>query len=83
MFHEFSCNGQAVEVSKLVYDLALAYAKTKLECALSKDPEQFENMPADPETEAKEFLFDSFCSAYAYYTGLGARDIERTIARFN
>ncbi len=82
MVNVFTYNGQTVEASKLAYDLALAYAKTKLDYALRTDPEQFENSPADPETETKEFLYDSFCSAFSYYSGLEAGDIERNLSRF-
>lgn len=82
MHNTFSYNGQNIEASKLAYDLALIYAKAKFDDALRTDPKQFDHLPADPETEAKEFLFGSFCSAYAYYLQQENGDIERRLDQF-
>ena len=79
MNNTFSYNGQNIEASKLAYDLELIYAKARFEDALRTDPDQFDHLPADPETEAKEYLFDSFCSAYSYYTETEAGELERRL----
>lgn len=74
----FIYQNPSVDVSKLAYDLALIYAKTKFEEVLKTDPEYFLCLPAPEEIEEAEFLEKKFLQAYGYYMGHEPGDLERS-----
>lgn len=76
---KFTYNCNPVNSSTLAYDLALVYAQEKFRRALSEYEDVFENTPASPEIEEKEFLMSSFLAAFEYYCGVEPGDFERRL----
>lgn len=79
---DFIYQNPSVDASKLAYNLALIYAKAKLEEMFRTEPEYFSCGPATREIEEAVFLEQKFMQAYGYYMGAEPGDFERLLQDF-
>ncbi len=78
----FEYQNPKVDASKLAYDLAMTYARVKLDEMLRTKPGYFRDKPAPPEVEEVAFLEQQFMFAYDYYAAHEPGDLERTLREF-
>lgn len=76
---EFSYNCKSLEVSKIAYDLAKIYAKSKLEQKLQKDYD-FDKGVAPAEVEELEYLQEQFFFALDYLSHVNPGDLEHRLS---
>lgn len=74
--------GGSISVGKISYDLALVYAKAKLEKAF-REGAVFERGAVDHEIEEIEYLRDHFLYALEYLNGTEPGDIERSFKAYS
>lgn len=74
-------SGETVSASKIAYDLALIYAKAKLDKAFH-DEFDFDRSPVNREVEEIEYLRDHFLYALAYLSGSEPGEDERSLKAF-
>lgn len=79
---KFDYAGDTFDVSKISYDLALQYARAKLDRALCNE-EIFRKAPVNKEIAEIHYLRQQFLYALFYLNGTERGDIERCIAAFD
>jgi len=74
----FEYQNPKVDASKLAYDLAMVYARSKFDEMLRTDPDYFQSKSAPAEIEEIAFIEQLFMKAYKFYMGFEPRELERS-----
>ncbi len=72
------CDNISFDFDKACYDLALIYAKSKLDEAVSDERLKYSTIPPKHIAEM-ELLVDTFFNALGYYSNLSKDEIKRLI----